>query len=510
MTKMTAKRAFVTSVTALFLCFAMLLGTTFAWFTDSVSSTNNIIKSGNLDVVFEYWNGTEWVSVDEASDILVNDLWEPGVAEVAYFRVANAGSLALKYQLGINIVNETEGTNAADNSFKLSDFIMFGVVEDMNAENGVYGDGADERAKAIAEATDVKLISEGYTQKNNLYPVNNIPTDIADATSETYFALVVYMPIDVDNTANYKTSDEDGNPDKYRPAIQLGITVVATQLNAEEDSFGSDYDADTTTPVAVATAEELQAALNNAVDGDRILFADNIVGNVTALQKAGVNVIVDGNGKTFTGVLTVDGDGRQSGSETLVISNVNFVAAEGADSCIYSPDRNDRTPAKYSYSHNVTVVNCTFTDPDGAVNCAAIRHGDGGDKNWTVSNCTVDNTMHSLLQVNNVNGKLIVDGCTVESKNGLNLNSSTNVEIVNCDVNVLGYAVRFGVNSGGNGPDVVKSFLIKDSTLQSANDDGDAVIIFRADATVNSTLTLENTTLIGTPEMSGSAETIVR
>ena len=158
----------------------------------------------------------------------------------------------------------------------------------------------------------------------------------------------------------------------------------------------------------------------------------------------------------------------------------------------------------------VTVVNCTFTDPDGAVNCAAIRHGDGGDKNWTVSNCTVDNTMHSLLQVNNVNGKLIVDGCTVESKNGLNLNSSTNVEIVNCDVNVLGYAVRFGVNSGGNGPDVVKSFLIKDSTLQSANDDGDAVIIFRADATVNSTLTLENTTLIGTPEMSGSAETIVR
>ena len=109
MKKQNTKRTLLMSVLSLVLCCAMLIGTTFAWFTDSVTSGNNIIKSGNLDIELEYWNGTKWVDVSGKSDILTNTLWEPGVTEVAYLRVANAGTLALKYQLGINIVSETAG-----------------------------------------------------------------------------------------------------------------------------------------------------------------------------------------------------------------------------------------------------------------------------------------------------------------------------------------------------------------------------------------------------------------
>ena len=137
--KKTARRALFTSVISLILCCCMLVGTTFAWFTDSVTSANNIIKSGNLDIVLEYWNGTEWVDVEGKSDILTNDLWEPGVTEVAYFRLANAGSLALKYQFGINIQSEKAGVNQAGESFNLSDHIKFGVVEGVNGEAGAYG-----------------------------------------------------------------------------------------------------------------------------------------------------------------------------------------------------------------------------------------------------------------------------------------------------------------------------------------------------------------------------------
>ena len=108
------KRALITSALSVLLCVSMLVGTTFAWFTDSVTSANNVIVAGNLDVELEYWNGTEWVDVDGKSDILTNELWEPGVTEVAYLRVANAGSLALQYQLGINIVDEVAGKNAAE------------------------------------------------------------------------------------------------------------------------------------------------------------------------------------------------------------------------------------------------------------------------------------------------------------------------------------------------------------------------------------------------------------
>ena len=64
------KKSLIASCLALAVSASTLVGTTFAWFTDSVSSANNIIKSGNLDVSLEYWNGTAWVDVSGKSDIL--------------------------------------------------------------------------------------------------------------------------------------------------------------------------------------------------------------------------------------------------------------------------------------------------------------------------------------------------------------------------------------------------------------------------------------------------------
>ena len=211
------KKALIASFLVLALCFTSFLATTFAWFTDSVTSENNIIKSGNLDIELEYWNGEDWVDVADKSDIITNTLWEPGVTEVAYLRVANAGSLAFKYQLGINIMSETAGVNVAGESFNLSDYIQFGVVElDSFA---TYTD----REAALADVTGAKKISAGYTKAESML-----------AGEEIYLALVVYMPTTVGNVANHNGVDV--------PTIELGIDVFATQFTYEEDSFGSDYD----------------------------------------------------------------------------------------------------------------------------------------------------------------------------------------------------------------------------------------------------------------------------
>ena len=257
----------------------------------------------------------------------------------------------------------------------------------------------------------------------------------------------------------------------------------------------------------VSTSEHLQDAFD---DGDtNIKFHSDITGDVEITQKSGVNVVIDGANKKFAGVMTTYGKGyNNTRTETLTIKNINFEAKAGASSCIVSPDRSKHNA--YSYSHNVTVENCTFTDLDGTVNCAAVRHEDGGDWNWVIRGCTVDSTMHSILQVNNVEGKLTIDDCEVYSKNGANLNSCTNVEMTECNFDVKGYALRFGVNSGGN-LGTAKTYLVKDSTLKSACDDGDAVIMFRASA-VDANLTLTNTSLVGTTEISGNTEatTIVR
>ena len=101
------KRALSASIISMTLCIVLLIGTTFAWFTDSVSSGTNVIKAGNLDVKLEYSkDGTNWTNADGATDLFDSSAkWEPGHVEVVYLKVSNAGDLALKYKLGVNVLN---------------------------------------------------------------------------------------------------------------------------------------------------------------------------------------------------------------------------------------------------------------------------------------------------------------------------------------------------------------------------------------------------------------------
>ena len=136
------KRALMSSILAMLVCVAMLIGSTFAWFTDSVTSGKNKIVAGNLDV--------ELYQVKSAEEIRVTNLfkedalWEPGYVEVVNLKVANEGTLALEYSFDITILNETTGTNINGEKFKLSDYIMFAVVDGLHT----YAD----RGEAIAAA----------------------------------------------------------------------------------------------------------------------------------------------------------------------------------------------------------------------------------------------------------------------------------------------------------------------------------------------------------------------
>ena len=296
--KKTTRNALLTSVLAMLLCVSMLVGTTFAWFTDEVVSGNNVIAAGNLDVELEYWNGSAWVDVSGKTDVLTNTLWEPGVTEVAYLKVTNAGSLALKYKLGINIVSETAGINVAGENFKLSDYIDFGVVEDVNGETAAYA----TREAAISAVAEAQKISEGYTKESSML-----------SGDELYLALVVYMPETVGNEANYRGTDV--------PTIDLGIELLAAQYTYEEDSFDDQYDADAEYLLRpgkffITNLEELQYAMKAGGEGTVM----NDIVDVYAELGAGKALDLNLNGMTLSGTdnnyvivnngdLTVTGDG---------------------------------------------------------------------------------------------------------------------------------------------------------------------------------------------------------
>ena len=229
------KRALLASVLAMLLCVAMLLGSTFAWFTDSVISGKNKIVAGNLDVELAYatefdadGKPTKWTPVtadtelfsDKEADGTTDNLWEPGHTEVVYLRVRNAGTLALTYQFAVNVISQTAGTNVDGNPFNLSDHLVFGRVESPSAINKY---ATREDAWTAAGST---LGLNTYTKEN--------PELLPEA--EEYVALVVYMPTTVGNEANYKTGTAV-------PTIDLGVSLYATQVEHENDSFGNDYDA---------------------------------------------------------------------------------------------------------------------------------------------------------------------------------------------------------------------------------------------------------------------------
>ena len=117
--KKSTKRALLMSVLAMLLCVTMLVGTTFAWFTDSVTSSGNIIKSGTLKVGMYWAEGqndvptadTDWT--DAAKGAIFNyENWEPGYVSARHIKIANEGSLALKYQ--VNIIADGEVSELAD------------------------------------------------------------------------------------------------------------------------------------------------------------------------------------------------------------------------------------------------------------------------------------------------------------------------------------------------------------------------------------------------------------
>lgn len=250
------KQALLLSVMSLILCISMLVGTTFAWFTDSVSTGKNTIAAGNLDVELEYLVNGNWEKVTENTNVFEeNTLWEPGHTEVVYLKVSNLGTLALDYKLGVNIAYELTSINVFGEELKLSEYLQVGVIEDQET---AFADRAAARA-AITKPTTP--LTDGYAKAGTLYAKDNVPTD---GKTEQYVALVVYMPEDTDNHANYMTGYD-------APQITLGINLMATQETYEKDSFNEKYDENSIyagIPAAQVTKVSTPITVTSATNGN--------------------------------------------------------------------------------------------------------------------------------------------------------------------------------------------------------------------------------------------------
>ena len=294
MTKTNSKKALLSSAFALVLSVAMLIGTTFAWFTDTASTAVNKIQAGNLDIELQMKGKDGWVNAEgKTLPFLVKGeipaegtqiLWEPGCTYyVPEVRVVNKGNLAVKFEY----LPEALGVSG-----KLAE------VLELVFKTPVDTDG-----------TDI-----------NIEPEVLKPGEASPAWSFGYH---------MDKNA--------GNEYQNATATGMCVTVVATQATYEKDSIDDQYDKDAEYPIVAM--EALQELINNAAEPVAVTLGGNIAGSLTVPQDK--DVTLDLNGFTLTG-----GDSHailnrgtlcikdSSGNGKIVASKANTSALRNGDGAV--------------------------------------------------------------------------------------------------------------------------------------------------------------------------------
>ena len=334
MTSKSTKRALLTSALAILMCVAMLIGTTFAWFTDTASTAVNKIQAGNLEIELQMKdNNGNWVNAEgKTLPFLVEGnipaegtqiLWEPGCTYyVPQIRVLNKGNLAVK----IEYVNELLGVTG-----KLAEVLepVFKTSVDANGE------------------------------EVNIEPEILKPGEASPAWSFGYHML-----------------ETAGNEYQNATATGMCLTVVATQATYEKDSIDDQYDKDAQYPDVVVVADE--TSLKDALTAGKNV---RLGSNITLTEPITINsdVEVVGDGKSVISAYPVS----VAPTANVSFKNVNFKTPDNT---------NDNASSVYASGLEGKVVfdGCTFTNPQWE--CIQITPMDGAEV--VVTNCTfvVDGT----------------------------------------------------------------------------------------------------------------------
>ena len=398
MTSKSTKRALITSVLSILMCVAMLIGTTFAWFTDSASTAVNKIQAGNLDVQLLMHDGRSYVDIgNDTSPIFgigsiaqnnnAETLWEPGKTQVAYLAIKNNGNLALKYKVELNV------TNVSKDMYKAMKYAII----------------PDAQPSSVTSWTDGSTVVAG---------TQHVSDDVSLPVGVThYFALAIHM-------------NEDAGNEYQGGEVDFDLTVVATQDTVENDSFGNQYDRYAQYPdvnvVQLAAGDE--TAVNNALK-DAIAAAktaDADTGKPTPTQivlPSNTTVCLDSGEATPAQGLTSDIKITGDKTTTVKLRNTN-PGSEGSLS--------------YQDGANLTFQGITV-DTEGIKGICAR----GGVV--TFIDCTFNSELKQTIAA-----KFIFSGCTFTepvSQVGYGCN---NVIFSNCKFNTDGYGIK--IYSEGNSP----------------------------------------------------------
>lgn len=201
----------ISSIVSLVLCCSMLLGTTMAWFTDTVTSSTNRITIGKLKVDVTYHNQSLRNTSVPVFGGEEDEVWIPDESRIKTLTVHNNGNLDLNYSLTF-LTKETISKEA----FQL--FHVYSVKVNAGEATPSIGDmKKDENYRGTL-----------YDILINKSPVfsGSLKAGTDDQSTQETFAIALYM-------------DSSANGDNIQGAsLTLNVQLHAYQSNAPEDEVG--------------------------------------------------------------------------------------------------------------------------------------------------------------------------------------------------------------------------------------------------------------------------------
>lgn len=185
-------------------------GASLAWFSDTTPVQRNIFQIGELDLEVSHRLDNGKYEKITSQTAVFNDgaLYEPGYTQVVYLKIQNKGTVTFDYRSAIGILDYIPATNIFGTKFYLQEYLKFGVVS------------ADSEAALFEKLSDREEAKLNATED---LPINTYTANIGTLKpqEEEYIALIIYMPENIGNIANYQGGTA--------PEVQLGITFNATQ-----------------------------------------------------------------------------------------------------------------------------------------------------------------------------------------------------------------------------------------------------------------------------------------
>ena len=368
MTKTNSKKALLSSAFALVLSVAMLIGTTFAWFTDTASTGVNKIQAGNLDIELQMKdNNGKWVNAEgKTLSFLVNGkipaegtqiLWEPGCTyTLPELRIVNNGNLALKYKVVVSGIQGSAKLNKVINwTMKLddADFIM-GSEHSLAAKNN--------------DTVDFDIFTVSGTMDKNAG--NEYQNESIDGISINVYA--TQDTVENDSFGNDYDKNADGKPqfDTWYDNVATTVTVAATGDTVVKDRE-TEPTIQATVPAGSTTATELTLIKNKAETPSNITVVTGtkaLTAEVKLIDQNG-NKVNAASGKFFTVSMEI-------GKSLNVVDLYHNKMALTKVADISSLTANDR------YFYDAATGYVTFTTDDfspftAIVSDSAFNGGDG-------------------------------------------------------------------------------------------------------------------------------------